>query len=68
MFYLPAYLKLAEYPKSKTASLGPLETVRISVNLLGWFVLHRPPVGMGFEWPTCAHPTFVGLIIVLHKQ
>ena len=29
--------------KSRAASLGPLETVRVSVNLLSSFVLHRPP-------------------------
>jgi hypothetical protein len=31
------------YLKSTATSLGPLETVRVSVNFFGWFVLHRPP-------------------------
>ena len=31
------------YLKSTATSLGPLETVPVSVNLLSSFVLHRPP-------------------------
>ncbi len=36
-------IKTCHFLNSKAASLGPLETVRVSVNFFGWFVLHRPP-------------------------
>ncbi|MCT1241423.1 hypothetical protein EFM23_07165 [Lactiplantibacillus plantarum] len=43
-YYSPQkLLKGAYFESSKIASLGPLEKVRISVNMLGWFVLHRLP-------------------------
>ncbi|AVW09696.1 hypothetical protein DA077_03655 [Lactiplantibacillus paraplantarum] len=35
-------IKTCHFLNSKAAGLGPLETVRVSVNFFGWFVLHRP--------------------------
>ncbi|MFQ4152173.1 hypothetical protein [Lactiplantibacillus plantarum] len=43
LIWRESLLKGAYFESSKIASLGPLEKVRISVNMLGWFVLHRLP-------------------------